>query len=514
MKIPFRRQISTSCCLTLLTLIAAAARAATPALGIFQDHGDVGTVLHPGSAEYDPAQQSYTISGSGANMWFGEDDFQYVWTKVSGDVSLTADIAFLGTTGDNHRKAVLMIRQSLDGNSAAVDLARHGDGLTSLQFRDAAGANAHEVQSNVSTPRTVRIEKRGDYFYAFVSGSDGKLQVAGASTKLVLTGPFYIGIGVCAHDKDAVQKAVFSNVKLESLPAATGKPVLYSVLETIPIRSTDRRVAYVAPVHFEAPNWSRDGSFFLFNSEGKMRRLALNGTEPTTIATDPQNRCNNDHGISPDGQSMAISDQSGSNQKSSIYIVSIGGGTPRQITQNSPSYWHGWSPDGKTLAYAGQRDGDFDIYTIPVTGGQEARLTTAKGLDDGPEYSPDGEYIYFNSERTGSMQIWRMKADGSAQEQVLSDETNDWFPHISPDGKWMVFLSYEKSVSGHPAEKDVALNLMSMSDKKVHVLTKLFGGQGTINVPSWSPDSLKLAFVSYELLPEDSSSVASLKLLE
>jgi WD40 repeat protein len=504
MQIPFRRQIFASCSLTLLTLVASPARAATPSLGIFQDHGDVGTVLHPGSAEYDAAQQSYTISGSGANMWFGEDDFHYLWTKVSGDVSLTADIAFLGETGDNHRKAVLMIRQSLDGNSAAVDLARHGDGLTSLQFRDAAGANAHEVQSNVSAPRTVRIEKRGDYFYAFVSGSDGKLQVAGASTKLVLTGPFYIGIGVCAHDKEAMQKAVFSNVRLMSLPAATGKLVLYSVLETIPIRSTDRRVAYVAPVHFEAPNWSRDGSFFLFNSEGKMRRLALNGVEPTAIATDPQDRCNNDHGISPDGQSMAISDQSGSSQKSSIYIVPIVGGTPRQITQNSPSYWHGWSPDGKTLAFAGQRDGDFDIYTIPVGGGQETRLTTAKGLDDGPEYSPDGEYIYFNSERTGSMQIWRMKADGSAQEQVLSDETNDWFPHISPDGKWMVFLSYEKSVAGHPAEKDVALNLMSMDDKKVHVLTKLFGGQGTINVPSWSPDSLKLAFVSYELLPEDS----------
>ncbi len=504
MQFSFRRQISASCCLTLLTLVASAASAATPSLGIFQDHGDVGTVLHPGSAEYNAAQQNYTISGSGANMWFGEDDFHYLWTRVSGDVSLTADIAFLGETGDNHRKAVLMIRQSLDGNSAAVDLARHGDGLTSLQFRDEPGGNAHEVQSNVSAPRTVRIEKRGDYFYAFVSGSDGKLQVAGASTKLVLTGRFYIGIGVCAHDKDAVQKAVFSNVKLMSLPATTGKLVLYSVLETIPIRSTDRRVAYVAPVHFEAPNWSRDGSFFLFNSEGKMRRLALNGTEPTTIATDPQNRCNNDHGISPDGQSMAISDQSGSSQKPSIYIVPIVGGTPRQITQNSPSYWHGWSPDGKTLAFAGQRDGDFDIYTIPVTGGQETRLTTAKGLDDGPEYSPDGEYIYFNSERTGSMQIWRMKADGSAQEQVLSEETNDWFPHISPDGKWMVFLSYEKGVSGHPAEKDVALNLMSMDDKKVHVLTKLFGGQGTINVPSWSPDSLKLAFVSYELLPEDS----------
>jgi TolB protein len=500
----FLRRISALCYLMLLPLVSTAARAAAPSLGIFQDHQDVGTVLHPGSVEYNPAQQTYTISGSGANMWFGEDDFHYLWTKVSGDVSLTADISFAGETGNNHRKAVLMIRQSLDANSAAVDVARHGDGLTSLQYRDATGTNTHEVESNVSAPRTVRIEKRGDYFYAFVAGKDGKLQVSGAATKLALTGPFYIGIGVCAHDKDVVEKAVFSNVKLTTLPAATGKALLYSTLETITVASTDRRVAYVAPVHFEAPNWSRDGAFLIFNSEGKIRRLALNGTEPTTINTDPQNRCNNDHGISPDGQSLAISDSSGSSQKSSIFIVPIAGGTPRQVTQYSPSYWHGWSPDGKTLAYAGQREGEFDIYTIPVGGGQETRLTTAKGLDDGPEYSPDGDYIYFNSERTGQMQIWRMKADGSEQEQVLSDETNDWFPHISPDGKWMVFLSYDKSVSGHPGEKDVVLNLMSMDDKKVHVLAKLFGGQGTINVPSWSPDSKKLAFVSYLLLPEDS----------
>jgi TolB protein len=504
MHIPDLRRISASCWLSLLVLVAPVARAAASPLGIFQDHQEIGTVLHPGSVEYDPAKQTYTISGSGANMWFGEDDFHYLWTKVSGDVSLTADIAFVGATGNNHRKAVLMIRQSLDANSAAVDVARHGDGLTSLQFRDATGVNTHEVESNISAPQTVRIEKRGDYFYAFVSGSDGKLQVAGASARVALTGPFYIGIGVCSHDKDVVEKAVFSNVKLAPLPPTTGKPVLYSSLETITIASTDRRVAYVAPVHFEAPNWSRDGGFLLFNGDGKIHRLALNGTAPTTIDTAPQNRCNNDHGISPDGQSLAISDSSGSSQKSSIYIVPIGGGMPRQVTQYSPSYWHGWSPDGKTLAYAGQRDGEFDIYTIPVSGGQETRLTTAKGLDDGPEYSPDGEYIYFNSERTGSMQIWRMKADGSGQEQVISDDTNDWFPHISPDGKWMVFLSYDKSVSGHPGEKDVVLNLMSMEDKKVHVLAKLFGGQGTINVPSWSPDSKKLAFVSYELLPEDS----------
>jgi Tol biopolymer transport system component len=345
---------------------------------------------------------------------------------------------------------------------------------------------------------------RGDYVYAFVSSKNGKLQPAGAFARLGLTGDFYIGIGVCAHDKDVIEKAVFSNVKFEQLPPATGKSVLISSLETVTIASTDRHVEYVAAAHFEAPNWSRDGKFLVFNQDGTLHRLAFDGSEPTLIPTAPQIHCNNDHGISPDGQLLAISDQSTDDKKSRIYILPITGGSPRQITPNAPSYWHGWSPDGKTLAFTGERNGNFDIYSIPVAGGEETRLTTADGLDDGPEYSPDGAWIYFNSERTGHMQIWRMKADGSQQEQVITEESNDWFPHISPDGQWMVYLAYEKGVTGHPGGKDVELRLMSMKDKSIKLLAKLFGGQGTINVPSWSPDSLKLAFVSYQQLPEDS----------
>lgn len=494
-----------------IRLSIAALMSLTPALvlaqslphGIFTDHQDVGTVLHPGSVVYDEVNHSYTVSGSGENMWFGIDDFHFVWKKVSGDVALTADIAFLGAGGNPHRKAVLMIRQTLDGDSPGVDVAVHGVGLTSLQFRDAAGVNTREVESNISAPKTLRIEKRGDFFYAFVSGKDGKLQPAGASTKLALTGDFYVGIGVCSHDKDVVEKAVFSNVVLDQLPPASGKTVLVSSLETISVASTDRHVEYVAAAHFEAPNWSRDGKFLIFNQDGTLRRLAFDGSEPTVIPTAPQIHCNNDHGISPDGQSLAISDQTSDDHKSRVYIVPIAGGTPRLITPNAPSYWHGWSPDGKTLAFTAQRGDNFDIYSIPVSGGDETRLTNAPGLDDGPEYSPDGAYIYFNSERTGHMQIWRMKPDGADQEQVTADDRNDWFPHVSPDGQSMVFIAYEKGVTGHPPNKDVELRLMSLSDKKVRVLAKLFGGQGTINVPSWSPDGLKLAFVSYEQLPEE-----------
>jgi TolB protein len=498
------RQVTNFGVLVIFTIAADATGALSQQLGIFENHQDVGTVLHPGSAQYDAAKGIYTIAGSGENMWFGIDDFHFAWKKVSGEVALTADIAFLGTGGNPHRKAVLMVRQTLDGPSASVDIAVHGSGLTSLQFRDPAGANTHEVESNISAPRTVRIEKRGDFIYAFVSGKDGKLQPAGASTKLALIGDFYIGIGVCAHDKDVIEKAVFSNVSLEQFPPATGKQILISSLETVAIASTDRHVEYVAATHFEAPNWSRDGKFLIFDQDGTLHRLALDGSEPTLIPAAPQVHCNNDHGISPDGQYLAISDQSTEDRKSRIYIVPIAGGAPRQITPNAPSYWHGWSPDGKTLAFTGERNGNFDIYSIPAAGGEETRLTTAEGLDDGPEYSPDGAWIYFNSERTGHMQIWRMKADGSQQEQVISEESNDWFPHISPDGQWMVFLAYEKGVTGHPGGKDVELRLTSMKDRSIKVLAKLFGGQGTINVPSWSPDSLKLAFVSYQQLPEQS----------
>ena len=474
------------------------AQTAAP-IGIFESHGDVGTVLHAGSVEYDPVKKTYTISGSGENMWSTADAFQFVWKKTAGDISLIADIGFLTKTGNEHKKAVLMLRQSLDGDSVYADVALHASGLTSLQFRDEKGEVTREVQSNLSAPKRLRIVKRGDYVYMAL-GSEGAVQPAGGWLRIPLQGSFYVGLGVCSHDQDMVEQAVFSNVELTQPAATSGEPVLYSTLETVEIDSADRRAGYLARGRFEAPNWTRDGSAFLFNRDGHIERLAVGSDKPVAIDTGFANRCNNDHGISPDATQLAISDNSQGDHNSLLYIVPIGGGTPRRITQKSPSYWHGWSPDGKTLAFVGQRNDEFDIYTTPAAGGEETRVTTAKGLDDGPEYSPDGKYIYFNSERTGHMQIWRMKADGSEQGQVFSDDLNNWFPHISPDGQWMVFLTYGAEVKGHPENKDVMLRLMSLADKKITVLAKLVGGQGTINVPSWSPDSKQVAFVSYMLI--------------
>jgi hypothetical protein len=482
------------------------AQVAAAPVGIFESHGDVGTVLHPGSVDYDVAKKTYTISGSGENMWLASDAFQFAWKKVSGDVTLTADISFLTSTGNEHKKAVLMLRQSLDADSVYADVALHASGLTSLQFRDEKGAVTHEVQSNVSAPKRLRITRRGDDVYMSLAADGREPSIAGGWLRIPLEGEFYVGLGMCSHDKDVIEKAVFSDVELtQPSPARTEKATLYSTLETIEIKSTDRRVAYLASGRLEAPNWTRDGKAFLFNRDGHIERLAVGIDKPVIIDTGLANRCNNDHGISPDSTQLAISDNSQGDHESQVYLVPIAGGTPRRITQKSPSYWHGWSPDGKTLAFVGQRNGEFDIYAIPAAGGDETRLTTAKGLDDGPEYSPDGKYIYFNSERTGHMQIWRMKPDGGDQEQVFSDDLNNWFPHISPDGQWMVFLTYGADVTGHPENKDVMLRLMSLDpkaiDKKITVLAKLFGGQGTINVPSWSPDSTKLAFVSYMLVP-------------
>lgn len=502
----FTRRLEPLACFVLM-FAAARGSAAEPSpkkIGAFDHHGDVGAVLHAGAVEYDSAKQTYTISGSGENMWFGKDEFQFVWTRVTGDVLLQADAAFLGKGVNGHRKAVLMVRQNLDTDSPYADLALHGDGLTSLQYRDVKGAATHEVQSNRSAPKRLRIVKRGDYFTMWLAGADGEFHFAGGSVRVPLGDSYEVGIGLCSHEKDVVEKAVFSNVVLSSLsPAASKDSALYSTLETVTIASTDRRVVYATPGRIEAPNWTHDGATLLFNRNGRIESMPATGGTPQLIDSGFATRCNNDHGISPDGKDLVISDQSQENHESLIYILPFAGGTPRKITKNAPSYWHGWSPDGKTLAFVGERGGEFDIYTISTEGGEEKRLTTAIGLDDGPEYSPDGKYIYFNSVRTGHMQIWRMRADGGEQEQITSGEFNDWFPHLSPDGSLMVILSYPKEVEGHPENKDVMLRLMSLKDGKITVLAKLFGGQGTINVPSWSPDGAKLAFISYTLVPKD-----------
>jgi Tol biopolymer transport system component len=277
----------------------------------------------------------------------------------------------------------------------------------------------------------------------------------------------------------------------------------FSILETLDVDTGKRTVLREFEDTVEAPNWTRDGRYLVYNRNGRIYRYELITGTITEIYTGAVTDCNNDHVLSPDGASIAVSHSAIEDGLSRIYTVPLAGGEPVLITPMAPSYLHGWSPDGRTLAYCGERNGRYDIYTIPVWGGRERRLTDAPGLNDGPEYTPDGKYIWFNSTRTGLMQLWRMEADGSNPARMTFDESaNAWFGHISPDGERAAYIAYAKGdvePDKHPPNKNVQLRLMPSGGGNYKVIAELFGGQGTINVNSWSPDNRTIAFVSYRL---------------
>jgi TolB protein len=372
----FGQSVRTLICLCLPVNAAPIAGA----LGIFEGHSDVGSVLHAGSVEYDAAKRTYTVAGSGENMWFAADAFQFVWKKVSGDVTLTADISFIGSGGEAHRKAVLMVRQSLDADAPYADVARHGDGLTSLQARDEKGVNTSEIQSAVKAPARVRIARRGDYFYIWVAGAGEELQFAGGSMRVPLHDPFYVGIGVCSHNKDTVEKAVFSNVDLAvGAPTDAAAPRLYSTLETVPVTG-DRRVVYVAPGRLSSPVWSSNDAI-VFHSDTGMKKIPAAGGQPE----------------------------------------------------------------------------DLEKFGRAFSG--------AVGTD----------------------------------KDLPMDGFRNFSQQIAPDGQNIVFLSAAGDQASIPEDKDVMLRVLSTKDGKVRVLAKLVGGKGTD--PSWSPDSRRIAFVSYQWIP-------------
>jgi hypothetical protein len=468
-------------------------------LGMFDGHSDIGDVLKRGSVTFDSVKMNYTIVGGGENMWYAKDAFHYVWKKASGDLSISSDISFPDTGGNAHRKACLIIRQNLDPDSPYADAVIHGDGLTSMQYREVKGGPTREIQSNTKGPRRIRIQKEGNYVFMSVALENEKLHSAGGSFKIKFEEPFLIGLGVCSHDNNVLEKAVFSNVEITSgSKNDSGETILESTLETIHIDSKDRKVIYTTSNFIEGAFWSGDGEHIFYSSKGQLYKLAKGGGNPELYNTGLKN-LGSSNGLSPNKKLLAVSNYIGEHQ-SKIYLVPAEGGEPKILTQNASSWWHSWSPDGKTILFSGMRNNNLDIYSIPAQGGNETRLTTQPGIDDGPEFSPDGKYIYFNSDRSGLSQIWRMKPDGSSQEQITFDAYNNWFPHISPDGKWIVFLSYEKDVKGHPANQDVMLRLIPAAGGEIQVIAKLFGGQGTFDVNSWAPDSKNLAFMSFRLI--------------
>jgi TolB protein len=476
------------------------------ALGLFDQSTTIGIGKHQGSCTYDATQQRYTITGAGANIWGTHDDFHYVWRRLRGNFIVTMQATFVGTGVNAHRKLGWMVRSSLDTSSPNVSTGIHGDGLTSLQFRRTAGGPTEEIKAPITHVDVIQLERKGNTYRMSVARF-GDPFTAVQVEELDLDDEVYVGLSVCSHDDDVVEQAIFHNVRMvEPVQAGfvRGRDPFGSNLELLDIASGERQIIYQAPGIFEAPNWTLDGQALIYNSGGLLYRFDLAQRQPTVINTGAVTENNNDHVISFDGTMLAISSRAADVKSSVIYTVPITGGEPQRITAQGPSYLHGWSPDGKHLVYTALRNGDYDIYRIAADGAdgeQETQLTTAPGLDDGPEYTPAGQYIYFNSVRSGLMQIWRMKADGSEQEQITNDEYNNWFPHISPDGRWIVFLSYlvnEVAPNDHPPAKRVYLRLLPAAalSAQPKVIAYLYGGQGTMNVPSWAPDSKRIAFVS------------------
>jgi Tol biopolymer transport system component len=495
---------ATGASLALVALLAAAPPTG-PAIGYFEANGDVGAPAIAGSTSYDAASQTYTMVGSGTNMWAARDEFQFAWRKLKGDFILRTHAKFMGSGVEPHRKLGWIVRGSLDADSPYADAAIHGNGLSSLQFRATKGGPTMQLPSPVTGPDVIQLERRGRMFIMSLARY-GEMFTRTELTELDLGDEVYVGLFVCAHNPGVSERAVFSNVRIVVPPPAGWRPYrdyIGSNLEVMRVDSPDRKVLYTEPGSFQAPNWTRDGKALVYNAGGRLYRFDLATKTPAAIDTGTVISNNNDHVLSFDGTMLGISSSAADvGNQSVIYTVPATGGTPKRITKDAPSYFHGWSPDGKFLFYTAQRNGDFDIYKIPAQGGEEVRLTTATGLDDGPEVTPDGRWVFFNSARTGRMQIWKMRPDGTEQQQITGDELNNWFPHIAPDGKSMVVLSFLPDVdpSEHPFYKQVYIRHMDLEGAGARVLAYVYGGQGTINVPSWSPDSTSIAFVSNSAL--------------
>jgi len=501
--------------LCVLSLIAFSLRpcpVTAQSLGVFEGQSDVGSVNPPGAAQYSLATGIYTVNSSGADLWSTTDGFHFLWKKASGDVSLAADIDFPAKTGmhNPHRKAVLMFRQTLDADGAYVDVAQHGSGLTALQFRPAKGDTTESIELNVDPPSRLCLEKQGDIFTMLVSLHGEPLHPSGASMKLHLDEPFYVGVGVSAHNPADLETATFSHLEYQQLAPQGAPPALtlYSTVQAIQIDPGSRRstVVYTARARAQAPNWSRDGASLIFNQDGRLYNVSVDGkgtAQPIDVGA--ATGCNGSHGLSPDGKWLAITCTTPGNPGNRVYIVPTSGGTPRMVTANPDSYFHSWSPDGKTILFTRPSHGSGNIYSISVDGGAETALTTGAGISDDPDFSADGQSIYFNTDRWGGMQIARMNPDGSHVEQVTFDQFKNWTPHPSPDGKSIAFLSYNPDVTTHASDEDIALRILSTGDNKIRVLTRLIGGNGSMNVPDWSPDSKSLAFVSYQMIPAENT---------
>jgi TolB protein len=475
-------------------------------LGVFDHHQDVGTPQLVGSAVYDPTDQTYTLSGAGVNPSATLEQFHFAWKKLEGDFIVQATVRFIGTGQSPRGKLGIVARDALSGTSRYAAACVHGGTLSALEYRATDGGATAQVDVSSFHPTHIQFARSGNQltFSSAVFGENYK----SVSRELALEEEVHVGLFICSHEPGVVEHAMFSNVRVIIPAAPNFKPYsdyLGSHLEVMDVATGQRKILHSEPGSIQAPNWSPDDKLIYNSAAGVMYTYHMATGEVAELNTGTCRQNNNDHVLSFDGKMLALSNYAGEPRRSAAFILPAGGsGKPLQITspEVGHTYLHGWSPDGKKLVFTGGRQGETgnyrNLWSVDVDTKVETALTPPGTLDDGPEYTPDGQYIYFNSVRTGTMQIWRMRPDGSQPEQVTFDEYNDWFPHISPDGKWIVYIAFPADMDpwSHPFYRQCYVRLMPASGGVPKTIAYLYGGQGSMNTPGWSPDSQSIAFVS------------------
>jgi regulation of enolase protein 1 (concanavalin A-like superfamily) len=471
-------------------------------LGIFENESDIGKITQEGKAFYNPISEEYLITTPVSEFAPNSDPIHYLWKKINGDFIIHAEFEAAENNNDLVGTVGCMIRNSLDTDTGYLNASVDKTGYPSIAFRGPSDVKSTERHSIVKNANVIQVE-RDDKTFIVRMAKFGDPFVTERVAYLSLPEDLYIGLFVGSDEGSKAKKAVFHNIRI-TIPVPKNMTVfrtdIGSNLETLDIQTFRRKIFLIDSNSVHSPIWKNDGKTIIYGKQGML--FCFDSAKKTTqlLNTGKVKNTSNDHVLSCDGKKLAFCVPSLKMGGPVIYVVGTGGGNPKLIHKKGPSYPHGWSPDGKFLLFAGSRNGRYTVFKIPARGGKEINITNTPGNNDSPEYSPEGKYIYFNSNRTGAMCVWRMKADGTEPEMLTTGEFHDWFPHVSPDGKWVVFLSYSKedaSPSGHPSYKNVYLRLMPTSGGSPKIIAYVYGGQGTINSPCWSPDSKKIAFASY-----------------
>jgi Tol biopolymer transport system component len=479
--------------------------------------------LIAGTAQH--SDSVFTVQGT-MDIWGPMDGGHFVWQPVQGDFVFVARVASMDNPGGNkHAKAGLCLRETLEGGSRNISQCITPVDGTQFLYRETTDGKTVRISPDAAAPRSsvpketfpcwLKLVRSGNEFSGYES-LDGETWWLTGTLKLDFKADAFIGLSSSSHTTNTLTTSVFDHVQLSTSKAGAGTKSAKNrraQLMTIGIDGSDKRLIYETTTGLEAPNWSPDGKWLVCNGGGALWRIAADGSgQPEKIPTGNVQKVNNDHVLAPNGRTIYFS------AAGHLYAVPFAGGQPRRVSNDQPParqykyFLHGVSPDEQTLAYVGVESangdpwGRMDLFTIPAAGGADTRLTNTPAPDDGPEYSSDGKWIYFNSELNaklpGHAQCYRMKPDGTGIEQLTHDERVNWFPHVSPDGRWIVYISFPPGTVKHPADKDVILRRMRPDGSEQADIIAFNGGQGTINVNSWSPDSQRFAFVMYPKIGE------------